>query len=315
MNDKLVSVIIPLYNAEKYIERAIRSLEKQTVDGELYEILIINDGSTDRSQQICESLAQVYDNIFLLWQPNGGVSSARNKGLTNAKGKWIVFLDSDDYVKSNYIEKILSVPEKYEYVIFDNYIEDGSKLIKEKMWLHEDRLGEVTKEVALDWICNQKINAPWDKRFSRDFIVKNNISFDEKISMGEDLLFNLEYALKASLIYVSNDALCVHCYNSHGLCSTSKTSTQILTHDYVYLQSIRLLKEYELCSYISTINLCYLRILAHLIRRIKSQNVQLKEAILLLKKTAVLQGVMKEKKRSLKDIIRYIYIRLVLLQC
>ena len=99
---KLISVIVPVYNTEKYLEKCVMSILNQTYKN--LEIILIDDGSTDNSPQICDSLAEKDNRITVIHQPNGGVSSARNTGLDNTHGDYIMFVDSDDYIAPNMIE-------------------------------------------------------------------------------------------------------------------------------------------------------------------------------------------------------------------
>ncbi len=99
---KLISVIVPVYNTEKYIEKCVMSILNQTYKN--LEIILIDDGSTDNSPQICDSLAEKDNRITVIHQPNGGVSSARNIGLDNTHGDYITFVNSDDYIAPNMIE-------------------------------------------------------------------------------------------------------------------------------------------------------------------------------------------------------------------
>ena len=104
----LVSIIVPVYNIEKYLEQCINSLINQTYSN--IEIILVNDGSNDRSSNICERYEKKIDNIMLLNKPNGGLSDARNYGISAAKGEYIVFVDGDDYVDKYYVEKLIYSP-------------------------------------------------------------------------------------------------------------------------------------------------------------------------------------------------------------
>ena len=100
-----VSIIIPIYNAESFVAECVRSIQGQTFDN--WELILVNDGSTDRSVTICESFVRTDSRIRLLNKKNGGVSSARNLGLSEATGKYISFVDADDKVTPDYIEELL----------------------------------------------------------------------------------------------------------------------------------------------------------------------------------------------------------------
>lgn len=103
MVDK-ISIIVPIYNVEKWIERCIKGLVNQ--DYSNLEILLVNDGSTDNSAEICKKYAKLYNNVFLLNKKNGGLSDARNFGITHSSGRYLAFVDSDDYVAKNYISSM-----------------------------------------------------------------------------------------------------------------------------------------------------------------------------------------------------------------
>ena len=104
MNDILISIVVPIYNVEKYLKQCIESIINQTYKN--IEILLVNDGSTDNCAQICDEYAQIDERIKVIHKKNGGLSDARNSGINIAKGKYIAFIDSDDYVSEEYIEKL-----------------------------------------------------------------------------------------------------------------------------------------------------------------------------------------------------------------
>ena len=108
----LVSVIIPVYNVEKFLDRCVRSVLAQTYNN--LEIILVDDGSPDRSGEMCDSLAKEDSRIVVFHKQNGGVSDARNYGTTHAKGEYITFVDSDDYVAPNYVEYLMSLITKYD---------------------------------------------------------------------------------------------------------------------------------------------------------------------------------------------------------
>jgi len=107
----LLSIIVPTYNVERYIANCLESLVKQNVDGDVYEIIIVNDGSTDDSPKIAELYSNAYSNIRVVHQENGGLSAARNKGISVARGKYIYFIDSDDYIATYTMKLIVDTLE------------------------------------------------------------------------------------------------------------------------------------------------------------------------------------------------------------
>ena len=102
MNNDLISIIVPVYNVEKYIVRCLESILSQTYKN--IEVIIVNDGSVDKSGEICERYAKKDNRIKLINKSNGGLSDARNKGIDQANGIYITFVDSDDYISQNYVE-------------------------------------------------------------------------------------------------------------------------------------------------------------------------------------------------------------------
>ena len=102
----LVSIIVPIYNVEEYLKKCLETLVSQTYNN--IEIILIDDGSTDKSGIIADKYANNYNNIIAIHTLNRGLSAARNLGIDNAKGEWIVFVDSDDYVNSRYIETLVT---------------------------------------------------------------------------------------------------------------------------------------------------------------------------------------------------------------
>ena len=108
---KRLSVVIPMYNVEPYVERCIRSLLQQDLPLNDYEIICVNDGSPDRSGEIVERLQKEYSNIILINQQNQGVSRARNRGIHEAGSKYVLFIDPDDYIRENTLNMVLKMPK------------------------------------------------------------------------------------------------------------------------------------------------------------------------------------------------------------
>ena len=176
-----LTIGIPMYNAEKYIGELLQCFKKENVNIS-YEVLIVNDGSSDNS--LIEAQKNQNQNIRIINQENGGVSSARNTIIKNAKGKWLTFVDADDLIDFkimvqafNYIKN-----KKYDYIISVRNKNDYNKLIKLNM-----------KKQIIYLVENEIINSPWQKFYKIENIRKDRIQFDENISMGEDALFNFNY--------------------------------------------------------------------------------------------------------------------------
>lgn len=199
----MVSVIIPVYNAEKHLERCLRSLECQTYSE--YEVLLIDDGSTDSSSDICKNYAKKNAKFQYIYQNNGGVSRARNTGLRKARGDYLTFVDADDWVEPTYIEKMLSVCEenKCEVVLCCRIIENG----KNSVVVNFDDVVYVKYEEAENFLptTNHLYGSVWGGLYSHSSV--ENMCFDENIHFGEDMLFISSIIVKCKKIARINEAL------------------------------------------------------------------------------------------------------------
>lgn len=184
----LISIIIPVYNAEKYIKRCIKSVVNQSY--QKLEIMIVNDGSTDDSLSICATLAMQDNRIKVISQDNGGVSKARNTGLRLAKGEYVMFLDSDDYMLPDMCKTMLDVlrSKQADCVICGIQEPEGG------LWCPQKNIDySILADFKRDFIyqLNTEILSPcWNKIFKRKLITN---LFNDNISFGEDLIFDLEY--------------------------------------------------------------------------------------------------------------------------
>lgn len=184
INENLVSVIVPAYNASKSIERCLDSLINQTIP---VEIIVIDDGSTDGTGSICESYSALYPNIHYNRQNNGGVSSARNAGLMMANGKYVGFVDSDDYV-SPLMYEMLTQPLEEDESLSISIVCQGTSNNSEEHRIKSHR------EIIKDIICSSYVRGyPWNKLFRRKIIEDSNLIFSTDIHVMEDKLFCLQY--------------------------------------------------------------------------------------------------------------------------
>lgn len=186
-----ISIIVPVYKAENYIQTCVESILKQTYED--FELLLVDDGTPDFSGIICDKLAQTDVRIKVFHKENGGVSSARNYGISHAKGKWICFIDSDDYIDETYLENFMIAEESSDFIL------QGYKKI-----YHERILSQVNFEGFeshdFDKILafsenNHIINSPCFKLYKLSVIKENELQFDSNISYGEDHLFSLSYVI------------------------------------------------------------------------------------------------------------------------
>ena len=190
-----ISIIIPVYNAEKYLELCITSCMQQT----LYdiEIICVNDGSTDQSQQIIDKYAALDYRILSVKKENGGLSSARNAGIDASCGTIIMFLDSDDYLEHNACERVWSEHSDCAPDIIGFGTSIFPLMPHANDWMYQKLSNVPTKrywkfEPSVLFVEPGAHPFVWRNAFSRAFLVKNELRFDEQIAFGEDTVFQLE---------------------------------------------------------------------------------------------------------------------------
>lgn len=204
MENELVSVIIPAYNAEADIENCIRTLLNQTYSQ--IEIIIVNDGSKDRTGELCDSIAVNCDNITVIHQENAGVSAARNAGLQTAKGKWIVFLDADDKMMPEAIEHALALAGENDCdtVCWNCYSECEGKLNEyppiqpDKVLYNGSEMRRVLTEAlygtrSAQFYPGMMFRAVWGKLLAAEVIRANALTFPVGMPLGEDAIFLADY--------------------------------------------------------------------------------------------------------------------------
>ena len=186
-----LSIIIPVYNVEAYIEKCICSLQDQDIPDSDYEIIIINDGSPDNSREVIVKLAKQFKNIVFIDQENKGVSLARNAGIDRAKGKYIVFIDPDDYVMPNSFSGILAAAEvsNAEVVFLGYRFLNADNSVKKEI-LFKDEAGKIYTGIKMYSISRGDGTTDPDRSvailYSRDFMNKFAIRYISKIPYLED---------------------------------------------------------------------------------------------------------------------------------
>lgn len=197
----LISIIVPAYNAEKTITRCTQSILEQSAGD--FELLLIDDGSTDRTGEICDRFAETDCRIKVFHKPNGGVSSARNLGLDNANGEWITFVDSDDWVKKDYLSHMLSlVSGNTDLVIAYSTMVSKEGYRTEKypeLRINNENIDMLFTACDMHWHT-----APWGKLYKMEIIRNNRIYFPSGMQIGEDAYFLYTYIMYVNNIYVSS---------------------------------------------------------------------------------------------------------------
>jgi glycosyltransferase involved in cell wall biosynthesis len=202
---KLLSIIVPAFNAEQYLYETVKSVT--TCQRKDIEIILVDDGSTDRTAEICDLLSSEDYRIRGIHTQNSGVSSARNLGIKEAMGKYIFFLDADDEVITENLESVLELLEtsNFSFLVFP-YQVVSEKLVYIRT---VDPFEEGTIELLDFYKCivrSTYMNFCWGKFFKRDFLLQHNIQFDCNLKIGEDVKFQLDLMnYLPSVIYIKKD--------------------------------------------------------------------------------------------------------------
>lgn len=230
-----ISVIVPVYKAEEYLHRCVDSILAQTFQD--FEVLLIDDGSPDRSGEICDEYARKDRRVRVFHKENGGVSSARNMGLDHARGEYICFVDSDDWVELSYLDTIMRKSGNADimFFAFSWHYEDGCVKTMTYGNKYTEGVDEIEKCIFfLRENCTELnfFGYTWNKVFRSDVIRSNHIKFVEDLDTSEDEVFTLDFCLKVNNIKVIPDVLYHYRWRYNGL-----------THKYVPTEKWLLLAE------------------------------------------------------------------------
>lgn len=211
MNDKdLVSIIIPIFNREKYLDNCITSILNQKYKN--YEIILINDGSLDRSGEICDKYKERNKNIIVVHTSNNGVSHARNIGIELAHGKWICFIDSDDVVTDKWLTSFMNHADA-DLLIQGIQIKSTEKKSKCIYIDEEYKIDDERYHLACKLKRHNLLNSPF-KCFRACIIKDNKIKFQEGMNLGEDYVFVITFMKHSQSIHCIPD--CNYIYNQEN---------------------------------------------------------------------------------------------------
>ncbi|WP_394749410.1 glycosyltransferase [Spongiimicrobium salis] len=195
-----LSIIVPVFNVEAYLHRCLQSLLDQNLEEEDYEIIVVNDGTPDNSMDIVEQFSKKHTNIVVFEQENKGLSGARNSGITLAKGKYVYFIDSDDYIASNTLHSVLSVMENNDLDILGFGTKTTTSLELLESTTTDFNAQDIEIQNGLDYIASHKyLNNVWWYFIKREFLLATEISFIEGV-MLEDGIYTAELFSKAQKI-------------------------------------------------------------------------------------------------------------------
>ena len=253
MNQPLVSIILPVYNAQNHLARCVGSICAQTYRN--IEIIILNDGSKDQSLPVCEEFRQKDPRILLVDKANSGVSDTRNLGLKLASGKYVEFVDSDDYLDPDFTERLVAAAEENEadFVIapYKMVIPAGASKPEQVLDKIQDELGvmsvarppEVREYGFLpagvydkDTFARRLMDKPasyfysvlWNKLYRRDILTGNDIQFVSEMRWAEDLVFNLRYIQYAERFVAIDKPGYYYVQNPQSICHTQINAATIV---------------------------------------------------------------------------------------
>lgn len=212
-----VSVVIPVYNNEKYLDTCVKSLMNQTL--EEIELIFVDDGSEDHSLSILEKYRETDSRIIILRQQHQYAGVARNKGIKEAKGKYIIFLDSDDFYKHSMLEDLFCYAEnkRAEIVLFDfNYFDDKTHKKRHACQCNLPD-GVFSAEELNDQLFFQCYAAPWNKLFLRDFIVAQHLEYQAVKKCNDTYFTQMAIALAKRIVYLKRRYVFYRTNNENSL--------------------------------------------------------------------------------------------------
>ena len=226
---ELISVMIPAYNAEKYIGECLESLKNQTYEN--IEVVIVNDGSKDQTQSICEKYVSEDNRFRLINQENGGEGAARNRGLQESKGKYLCFVDADDHVYPEFVENMHKMQQEYQAgMVICGFTElKGDQVINEtsgeiEVMNQEDAMEKLLREDSFKGYV-------WNKMFDMDIIRAQNLQFNVSLAVWTDVLFVFQYMLHIQKVVFNPKPMYYYIYLES---SVSHAANHVLAVDKSY---------------------------------------------------------------------------------
>lgn len=239
----MVSIIIPIYNAAHTLQKCVDSIKAQTYPD--FEVLLVNDGSTDHSETLCKEIAQEDKRFKYFCQPNGGVSKARNLGLQHAQGEWVTFVDADDWIEKDMLSSMLSKTNAEVDIVMSNFVLEYSKTGKKKYGimsvpeLHKKDIMSYPLGVLVPESCSHFDNvtisivilgAVAGKLTRKKLIEDNKIKFKEGLALAEDELFHLQCFLAAKDVVIFDK------YNYHYIIYSNSSNYKLRTNIWELIQ-------------------------------------------------------------------------------
>ena len=229
MKSPTFSIVVPVYNVEQYLEKGVNSILSQTYHD--FEMILVDDGSTDSSGHLCDRFAQKDQRIKVIHKSNAGVSAARNTGIEQAGGEYICFIDSDDWIENNYLQRIDEEIDDFDILFFGSvwHYEDGTS---RSLCFHQSEYRNDVHEAIFHLLENNiDINYfgfTWNKVFRKDIIERYHLRFMENLAISEDEVFTLAYCNHIQSLKIIDSSLYHYLWKSQGLTHKKRKSKEWL---------------------------------------------------------------------------------------
>lgn len=245
---KKVSIVVPVYNAKKYVGRCIESIINQTYSD--LEILLINDGSTDYSLDILKEYKKKDSRIVITDNENSGVSYTRNCGIKSATGEYIMFIDADDTIKKTTIEDNVRLIEEHnaDMVIagFTYYLTERAEVKENPMVKFVGSSREFVEKHFKTALEREVLNPPWNKLIRLSLLKENNIYFNEKYSICEDMAFSMELLRESNKVVMTDKVYYNYFVKSTGSLVFKFNENYFEALSYYYEQAVKALKKHSM---------------------------------------------------------------------
>jgi len=236
MKSSAISIIVPVYNVEKYLRRCLDSILLQTFTD--WECILVDDGSNDNSGSICDEYAAKDFRFKVFHTSNGGPSKARNIGLQKARGYWISFIDSDDWIKDTFLQNLIEHSTGVDIVFTSCTVVYKDEMLVPQT-LDGSYSGDDYYSAIAELIKKNMVGYTWMKLYKKDIIDKNQLRFDESITYMEDFLFTSQFLIKAHNLYSTQCHDYQYCLNENSISLgrqdadvTFKTSQKVIESFY-----------------------------------------------------------------------------------
>lgn len=232
----VISVIVPVYKCEKYLTRCLDSLLRQTLID--WQAICVDDGSPDKSGAILDEYAAKDSRFVVVHKKNAGVSAARNDGIKKATGKYIHFLDADDFIDSDYLQVMLDCAKKYDADMAVSGFVSDNKYTKPIVYSKSKSLTDIAQKVRYSFVLTDSY--VWRYLFKTDFIKKQKLKFDTSLIAQEDTLFVLDAIEKANMVVIAPDVNYHYMFNQD-----SALNSRDVAHHAKVKQQYKIGKQYR----------------------------------------------------------------------